>query len=97
MLALVASAAILVQDAGSSPPVGSGRLAAVAAPGTTATASVARGDKVVCRKEQETGSLLGGHKTCHTQAQWDQMAQDARDTTNAVTLMGNHRNGGGGG
>ncbi len=34
-------------------------------------------DEVVCKREESTGSLLGGKKTCMTKAQWDDQARDA--------------------
>lgn len=96
---LIAAAIALLQGSPTTPPVGPGRLAGVGGPSTTATPAAPGPDdeKVVCRTEQETGSLMPGRKICHTKAQWNQMAVDARDTTNAITLNGNHAHGGSGG
>lgn len=49
-----------------------------------------RGDeeKMVCRREQETGSLMAAKKVCHPQSVWDQMSRDAQDTLNATTRIG---------
>lgn len=86
-----AMATIMLQDGAVTGAVSGSRSLAVAQPSAASTPVAQTGDKLVCRKEQETGSLLGGHKICRTQAQWDQMARDAQDTVNAVTLAGNHR------
>ena len=51
----------------------------------------------MCHKEQELGSLLGGHNVCHPQSVWDQMARDAHDNTNNITRLGNQGHLGGGG
>jgi hypothetical protein len=36
-------------------------------------------NKPICKSEPIPGSRLGGKAVCLTRAQWDQMAQDARD------------------
>jgi hypothetical protein len=35
-------------------------------------------DRVVCRTEEETGSLISRHRVCHTQREWNQLADDAK-------------------
>jgi hypothetical protein len=40
-------------------------------------------DQVICKREEVTGSRLGGPKECHTRRDWDQMATDARDSTSS--------------
>lgn len=42
---------------------------------------------VICKYEEATGTRLGGHKICHTRAEWRQMAHDSADYLND-----NHRN-----
>jgi invasion protein IalB len=65
--------------------------AAPAAPAVaTAQAPASGEDKVVCKREAETGSLLAAKKVCHTQGDWDRMARDSRDQVNAMTLRANH-------
>ena len=35
-------------------------------------------EKMVCRTEDTIGTLLGGHRECHTKAEWAAMARDSR-------------------
>lgn len=52
---------------------------AAVAPPTTKTAEAAADDKaneMVCRKSQETGSLVKVKKTCHTRSQWAFIEQE---------------------
>ena len=39
----------------------------------------ANANKPICKSQPIAGSRLGGKTVCLTRAQWDQMAQDARD------------------
>lgn len=39
------------------------------------TAEQAEGDKLICRKTAEVGSLVRKKKECYTKAQWDQIAE----------------------
>lgn len=41
-------------------------------------------DQVVCERQEETGSRLGGHKVCHTRAEWAQFRRDDRSITEHV-------------
>ena len=41
------------------------------------------GDIVSCRYEKTTGSLFS-KRICHTQREWHQMSQDARDTLDRI-------------
>ncbi len=36
-------------------------------------------EKVECRRETATGSLMDGPKICHTKREWRRMANDAQD------------------
>ena len=91
LLALQAAAAPAAQSAGGA------ALAGTAAGTSTPVVAPKGGDKIVCHKEQELGSLLGGHNVCHPQSVWDQMARDAHDNTNNITRLGNQGHMGGGG
>jgi hypothetical protein len=44
--------------------------------------------KLVCRTEQVTGSLLGGHRVCHTQQEWDVLAREGRKDLDDTTRRG---------
>lgn len=35
-------------------------------------------DRVICIKEDDTGSRLSAHKVCRTQSQWDELKRDDR-------------------
>lgn len=57
--------------------------AAIAAANPAATAeqpAKAAKPKLVCRTELPTGSRLGGTRICKTQAEWDDIARNSRDT-----------------
>ncbi len=49
------------------------------------------GDPIICRKTQETGSLVKKIKRCYTQAQWDRIASAAR--ANAQKMQSDHASG----
>jgi hypothetical protein len=76
--ATLLTASIASAQTAASPPAG------VAQPGTVAAAAPtqpkADADKPVCRSSVPTGSRLPVRE-CHTQAQWDQMAADAKQMT----------------
>lgn len=36
-------------------------------------------DRVTCREEERTGSILGGKRECHTRREWDEMSKQAKD------------------
>jgi hypothetical protein len=38
-------------------------------------------NEVVCKREDVSGTRLGGTKVCHTRQEWSDMAAQARDTT----------------
>lgn len=52
-------------------------------------------NEVVCKREEEIGTRLGGHKTCHTRADWANIARDAASATNAAQANGGFFNPGG--
>ena len=37
-------------------------------------------DQTICRTMQETGSLIGGDRVCHTRREWTEMAREGRRT-----------------
>ncbi|WP_394663376.1 hypothetical protein [uncultured Sphingomonas sp.] len=43
-----------------------------------ASAPQPKKDKVICKKEEATGSRLGGRRICHTRLEWDEIALIAR-------------------
>lgn len=51
-------------------------------PAAVTTATTAPTDpaqaKMICRTEEVLGSRIGGHKICHTKAQWNEIAADSR-------------------
>ena len=48
-------------------------------------------EKKVCRRLDQTGSILGGRPTCHTKAEWAQI--DSANANNAGRLMDDNRGG----
>lgn len=46
------------------------------------------GEKIICRKVQETGSLVKKSKKCYTKAQWDRVAEAAKG--NATRMQSDH-------
>jgi hypothetical protein len=41
---------------------------------------------IICKREETTGSRLGGSKVCHTRAQWSAQAADAREQMNRIQM-----------
>ena len=37
-------------------------------------------DRIICERQEEIGTRLGGKKVCKTKAQWDEERQQNRDT-----------------
>ena len=55
---------------------------ATAAPAASATPPTAKpADKKICKRFLETGSLMMVKKVCHTNAEWDLLAEQARKDT----------------
>lgn len=40
--------------------------------------------KLICEKEQETGSRLGGRRVCHTKEEWDQIRAETRQNLEKI-------------
>lgn len=49
-------------------------------------------NQMVCKQEDEIGTRLGGHKICHTRAEWDKIAHNGGDVVNAIQTISNHSN-----
>ncbi|MGN6818840.1 MAG: hypothetical protein ACTHJR_09220 [Sphingomonas sp.] len=47
-------------------------------------------EKKICRREAQTGSILGSPAVCHTKAEWEKI--DARNSANADNALSNSRN-----
>lgn len=72
--------------------VGVASAAAVAhsqAPSTGDTAERSRADmnQVVCVKQADTGSRLGGRRICRTRAQWAEEQDESRKVTERIQSM----------
>jgi len=46
-------------------------------------------EKIICRREEVTGSLAGGHKTCHTAEEWRKIADIAARNAQQMVDHGN--------
>ncbi|WP_312488487.1 hypothetical protein [Sphingomonas sp.] len=42
-------------------------------------------EKKICRMQETTGSRLGGKRICKTQAEWDEIAANARNDVETAT------------
>jgi len=52
-------------------------------------------EKKICRREAQTGSILGSAAICHTKAEWAKIdAQNAANADNALSTSRNNQNGG---
>lgn len=49
-----------------------------------AAAPEAKAEKIICRREAPIGSIVKSKKTCHTRAEWDRIADAARDGANDI-------------
>lgn len=50
-----------------------------ATPAPAAKPEAKDADPIICRKEEETGTRLGAHKTCKPKSAWDEESRAARD------------------
>ncbi|HWI89256.1 MAG TPA: hypothetical protein VNS11_08470 [Sphingomicrobium sp.] len=55
-------------------------------PATPVPAATPKGDpnRIICEREQEIGSRLGGAKVCKTAAQWEEERRANRDALDAL-------------
>jgi len=51
----------------------------------------AHGEKLICRREAEIGSLIPRKKRCYTRAEWDAIATAARDNATRMVQDGTAR------
>lgn len=51
-------------------------------------------NQVVCKRENEPGSRLGGHQDCRTRADWDMVARDSKEQTQLMQAKTNTGAGG---
>ena len=52
---------------------------------TAKAAPTTEDTKLICKREVETGSLVGKKKRCATKQQWDEMAASAQRGSKALT------------
>ena len=45
-------------------------------------------DKVRCKREEVTGSLVSSKKICHTEREWRRISGDAQDEARRITKPG---------
>jgi hypothetical protein len=45
-------------------------------------------DEVVCQRQEETGSRLGGKRVCMTRRDWQELTRASRDATESVQQHG---------
>jgi hypothetical protein len=63
-------------------------VAQTSAPAQPQTAAVDDKDKVVCRREVETGSIAKRKKICHTKREWEALAQRSREAFDQGQMSG---------
>ena len=69
-----------------------------AQPASTVSPGAANMDKahdpnrIICRYEEEIGTRLGGHKTCHTWAEWEAIARTSSEALSSAQIMADHMN-----
>ena len=66
--------------------------AAPSASSTTTATSARDPNKMICKSEIPTGSRLGGHKVCRTRAEWADIARDAKDQLDNVSIHADQMN-----
>ena len=54
----------------------------------TSTAKDKDPNRIICEREEEIGTRLGGKKVCKTAAEWDQQRQQERETLEGVQRQG---------
>jgi invasion protein IalB len=87
LMMFAGAAALALALAGCATPAPSESPAATAAaparPAASETVAANSGDldRVVCKLNETTGSRLPASRVCHTQREWMQMSQDARQAT----------------
>lgn len=51
----------------------------------------ARGEKLICRRDAEIGSLIPRKKRCYTKAEWDKISLAARENATRLVQDGTTR------
>jgi hypothetical protein len=65
------------------------------APAADSTAAKPVKEKKICRREAQTGSILGGSSVCHTKADWAKIdTANARNADDALSRSRSNSNGG---
>lgn len=64
-------------------------LADAAAGGTQAPVATNPEDRVICRKQLETGSLVKGKRICHTRKEWARLADEGRRDAEELSIAKN--------
>lgn len=55
---------------------------------TTPPAAQDDGEKVICKRIEDTGSRVRKTKVCHTKAEWDAKEKGAQDTLRGIQQKG---------
>ena len=53
----------------------------------TAAKSTNPNDKIICEKQEEIGSRLGGKKVCKTAAQWEEQRRQQREDVEKTQMQ----------
>ena len=64
-------------------------LAEAAAPGTQEVKPAKDPERIICRRQVETGSLVKAKKTCHTAREWAQLADLGRRDAEDIAVAKN--------
>lgn len=91
ILGAVCAAGMLLGAGQTSAAGDSSSTAPVAAPPSAAPAPVSRLDssQVVCKRQDQTGSRLGGTKICHTRQEWADIAAASRTSVDRMQAGAN--------
>ncbi len=83
ILALAAAPAFAADPQPASPP------ATPSEPPHHTTSSRVDPNEVVCKRQEESGTRLGGTRICHTRQEWSDIAIAARSSVNDMQTKGN--------
>jgi invasion protein IalB len=92
-LAALAAAAVAFSMAAVSAQAGADSAnpaAATQSPSPSAAPNDRDPNQVICKRQDEIGTRLGGYKSCHTRAEWDKIARNGGDVVNAIQTNANH-------
>lgn len=86
LLALGAASAVAQDAAPATAPTAATAATAAGAPAKTAESVTVDANRISCvASDPPTGSRLGAHRTCHTQAEWDRIRADSAMTMQDLT------------